>query len=117
MRQLARGAFEWKWTGLLNGDDGAPLSVEKGAVVFSDKTVQVTGTFGVGGNVIIEGSNSNASYKPLNDPQGTPLSTITDETVSTILENPADIKPRVSAGDGTTDLTVIIVGRAIMQLR
>jgi len=38
------------WSGLLNGDDGAPVELPSHA----DRSVQVTGTFGAAGNVNIE---------------------------------------------------------------
>ena len=94
------------YAGLDNGDDGAPLS----AVNFSTKTVSVTGTFGTGGNVIIEGSNDGTNYFPMHSsPAGTTLNSIGTASVYLVAENPLYLRPRVSAGDGTTDLTVIFV--------
>lgn len=104
-----KGVTGYQWV-LVNGDDGLPLE-ESG--LFSDKTIQVKGEFGVGGTLIIEGSNdakTGATYATLNDPQGNALS-ITAAKIETILENPRIIRPRVSAGDGTTALTVTILVR------
>ncbi|KKK57679.1 hypothetical protein LCGC14_3052050 [marine sediment metagenome] len=115
--KLSRGSHKWVWETLLNGDTGGPLDPDGGGSTFADKTVHVKGTFGVGGNVIIEGSNDGVTWVTLTDPQGTALNTITTETLEAILENPLYIRPRVSAGDGTTDLDVILAGRAILQLR
>src|SRR5512138_645561 len=106
------GVVVMKWV-LANGDDGAPwMSAD-----FSDKTVQVTGTFGASGKVIIEGSNKplaseDADFATLNDPQGNVLE-ITAAKVEAILENPMYIRPHVTVGDGTTALTVRVVGRNV----
>jgi len=43
----------------------------------------------------------------LTDPQGTALS-FTAGGLSTILQNPKYVRPNVTAGDGTTSLTVAI---------
>lgn len=103
------------WTGLLNGDDGAPFVCPNRA----DKSVQVLGTFGAGGNCKIEGCNqqvydsagaviAGVTYALLNDPASNALD-ITAAKIEQILENPNAVRPRVSAGDGTTSLTVVMV--------
>lgn len=111
------------WTGLLNGDDGAPFVCPNRA----DKSVQVLGTFGVGGNARIEGTNKQAysitpgtsgggtnlllpttDFAPLNDPQGNALD-VAAAKIEQVLENPNAIRPRITAGDGTTSLTVIML--------
>ncbi len=116
--KISRGSHKWLWETLTTTNDtGLPLNPNGGSVSFSDKTVHVKGTFGVGGNVIIEGSNDGSTYITLTDPLGVDLNTITAETVVAILENPLYIRPRVTAGDGTTDIDVILVGRATLQLR
>lgn len=101
---LSRRVSKTSWA-LFNGDQGLPQSGPR----LSDKTVQVTGTFGAGGSVQIEGSNDGgATWHILNDPQGTPL-TFTAAKTETILENPQLIRPNVTAGDGTTLLNVLLV--------
>lgn len=104
---LGRGLHQSKWTGLLNGDDGAAQL--NGSL--PDKTVHVKGTFGTGGTIIIEGSNDGSTWKTLTDPQGTALS-FTAEGMEAVQESPAYMRPRVTAGDGTTDLTCILIERA-----
>lgn len=98
------------WTGLLNGDTGAP--VEMGD--WADRTVQITGTFGVGGSVNLEGSCDKTTETPtyfiLTDPQGTAI-TKTAAAGEVFEESPLLIRPNVTAGDGTTSLTVKLVGR------
>lgn len=98
------------WTGLLNGDTGAP--VEMGD--WADRTAQVYGTFGTGGSVNMEGSNDKASETPtyaiLSDPQGNAF-TKTAAAIEALEESPLIIRPNVTAGDGTTTLTVKMVCR------
>lgn len=96
------------WTGLLNGDDGTPFEMPG----WADRSVQVLGTFGVGGTLLIEGSNevTPTNWHTLNDPSSTALS-ITAAKIKTILEVTRWVRPRVSAGDGTTTLTVNMIVR------
>ena len=107
-QEAGKGVTAYQWV-LVNGDDGLPLEVSS----FADKTVQVKGTFGSGGTIVIEGSNDAASgaiYATLNDPQGNALS-ITAAKIETILENPRILRPRVTAGDGDTSLTITVLVR------
>lgn len=126
----APSAYIVTWAGLLNADDGAPFVCPNRA----DKSVQVHGTFGVGGNVRIEGSNKQAysmtpgisgggtltgltgtDYSPLTDPQANILDIVAaDQLIEQILENPNAIRPRITAGDGTTNLIVVMVVSAPM---
>lgn len=94
------------WTGLLNGDTGAVVE----GVDYSDRTVQVTGTFGAGGSVTIEGSNDGASFQAMSDPQGNAV-TKTAAALEVMEEGPRYVRPTVTAGDGSTSLTVTIWGR------
>jgi hypothetical protein len=91
----------YTWSGLLNGDDGAGASYQ-GA---GDRTIAITGTFGAGGTVIVEGSLDNGiNWLPLRDPSSTAIS-LTAAGVRAVLENVPLIRPRVTAGDGTTAIT------------
>lgn len=78
------------------------------SAVWSDRSVQVTGTFGAGGNVKILGSNDGTNYAILTDPQGNALD-ITAAKIEQITEVTQFIKPQVTAGDGTTSVTVTIL--------
>lgn len=91
------------WSGLLNGDDGAAADW----VNYSDRCFQVTGTFGAGGSCTIQGSNDGTNWAPLADPQGNAL-TFTSQKIEQALELPRFVRPVVTAGDGTTDLTVTL---------
>ena len=94
----------WKWEGLLNGDVGSSISFPQS----TDRSVQVTGTFGAGGSLNIVGSNDGGTtWAVLTDPQGNAL-TFTATKIEAISELPALIRPEVIAGDGTTDLDVFI---------
>lgn len=91
------------WTGLLNADVGDPVSYAS----FGDKTFQVTGTFGAAGNVLIEGSNDGVTYTALSNRQGTAMN-FTAAGLNTSQDKPVFVRPRVTAGDGTTSLAVIV---------
>lgn len=92
------------WPAMANGDDGRPLELAN----FADRSVQVTGTFGAGGSVRIEGSIDGVNYAPLTDPQGNALD-IMAAKIEAISEVVRYIRPRVTAGDGTTSLTVTML--------
>lgn len=92
------------WAGLLNGDSGDPFELA-GARIGS---VQVLGTFGAGGTVLLEGSNDGTTYATLSNQAGTAISHTT-AVLKTPVETPRYVRPRVSAGDGTTDLTAILL--------
>lgn len=98
------------WTGLLNGDDGQPLKMPGS----SDRSFQVLGTFGAGGTIVIEGSNDATNYVTLTDPQGNTISK-TSAAIEQVQEVTALTRPRVTAGDGTTSLSVyaLIRGQVI----
>lgn len=115
IRQRPReGILIKTWENLANGDTGEPLE----SCWFSDKTIQVFGTFGSGGSVTMQGSNdprvltnaASAEWFSLVDPQGNAI-TKTASGGEAILENPRFIRPSVTAGDATTALTVIICAR------
>jgi hypothetical protein len=102
-----------QWLLLLNGDSGSPAGLPS----FADRTVHIDGTFGAGGTVVLEGSNnSGASWMTLTDTLGAAISR-TAESLKTITEAPALIRPRVTAGDGTTSINVRLVVRRATPLR
>jgi len=91
-----------KWTGLLNGDVGDGVEYNQ----YGDRSVQVTGTFGAGGSVSLKGSNDGGTtWVVLTDPQGNAL-TFTAAGLEAVSEFTQLIRPEVTAGDGTTSLTV-----------
>jgi hypothetical protein len=94
------------WSGLLNSDDGARVTLTD----FPDRTVQIVGTFGAGGSVNFEGSNNGTDWVVLTDPQGNPI-TKTAAAMEFVTETPRYVRPRVTGGDGTTDLSVVLFAR------
>lgn len=95
------------WAGLLNGDTGAAY---KGAGGYPSKRVQVTGTFGVGGSVRIQGSmfgqeETSPVFEDLQDVAFTPL-TFSVAGARATSDLVVQVRPEVTAGDGTTALTV-----------
>ena len=98
-----------QWT-LGNGDTGQWVLLP----FHTDYTVEVTGTFGAGGSVRIEGSNdviaSPATPIVLNDARGdvTNQLVFTSADIRTALDSPTQIRPNCTAGDGTTSLIVRI---------
>ena len=96
-----------KWIGLANGESGEPF-ISPGT---ADKTVQVKGTFGSGGNVIIEGSLDGVDYFQLKDELGNNLS-FSSTDGETVMQNVVYLRPRVTAGDGTTAIDVWLLGNS-----
>jgi hypothetical protein len=94
------------WSGLLNGDSGSPV-VFPGSTV---KSIQFTGTFGSGGTIVFEGSNDGSTYFTLTDGDGNSISK-TSSALETVYENTLYIRPRVTAGDGTTSLVAVLLVR------
>lgn len=98
-----------RWVNMTNGDSGAPYAFTQ----WADRSVQVSGTFGAGGSARWEGSNlpapsSDADYSVLTDPQGNDLN-ITSAKIEAVTELAAWSRPRITAGDGTTSITVTLV--------
>lgn len=98
------------WSGLLNGDLGAPVQFAD----ISDRSVQIEGTFGVGGTVLIQGSNDGANWRTLTNPAVAALS-ITTAGVYQVTEATQNIRPNVSAGDGTTSINVTAFFRRMVS--
>jgi hypothetical protein len=92
------------WLNLANGDDGEPIPFSQ----YADKSAQVIGTFGVGGSITLEGSNNGTDWAPLTDPQGSNL-VFTTAKIEMVTEATLLVRPRVSAGDGTTSLSMILL--------
>ena len=103
---IQKGVSQTIWTGLLNTDTGSPQTGSN----LADKSVQVSGTFGAGGSVSIKGSQDNVTWFTLTDPQGNAL-VFTAAGMEQISENPRYMRPEVTAGDGSTSLTVTVIAR------
>lgn len=93
------------WSGLAQAtlDDGTPVQESWRG----EKTFQVFGTFGASGSVVIEGSNDGVNWSPLSNRQGTNM-TFTTPGFNRSQDQPVWVRPRVTNGDGTTNLTVSV---------
>jgi len=100
------GAVNASWPALANAESGNHAQLSK----WPTKSVHAVGTFGAGGSVAIEGSNDGTNWAVLRDGTGTDIALTAATIVRDILENTRFIRPRVTAGDGTTSLNVIISG-------
>jgi hypothetical protein len=106
----------YEWSGLLNTDSGAPLEIPAHA----DITVSIKGgTLGTGGTVTWEGTLDDAEaptqYGTVNKADGGPLTQNALGAINQMLEHPLQIRPRVTAGDGSTNLIVRVL--AVKQWR
>ncbi len=107
---LTRGTLDgnrsWivSWLAMANGDTGAAITLP----AHSDRSVQLGGTFSVGGTVVIEGSNDGTNFLTLDDFQGNALSfTVADlESISQVSNH---IRPDITAGDGSTAIDVYLL--------
>lgn len=95
-----------QWPAMQNGDEGRPFELAN----FADRTVQVSGDFGVGGNVKIEGSIDGVNYAVLTDPQGNDLNILSGK-IESVTELVRYIRPVVTAGDGSTLLNITMLAR------
>lgn len=94
------------WSGMVNGDDGQPFILPQ----YADRSVQVEGTFGAGGTVVVQGTIDNSNWRTLNDPYSNAIS-MTVPKIEAISELVNGIRPIVTAGDGTTNITVSMLVR------
>lgn len=102
------------WTGLLNGDDGAPVSIP-GAADMTGQVIIVAA--GAGDTLIFEGScevGAPTNYFQLRD-GGDNLISFTGSDGEMLVNMVAFIRPRVTAGDGTTNFTAILLARSTMR--
>lgn len=102
-----RSVIKFVWSALANGDVGA-------AVEYADypyRSVQVSGTFGVGGSIKIEASNNGGvNWATLLDVFAAALVfTVTGLRMFNGLA--ITTRPSVTAGDGTTNLTVTMIAK------
>lgn len=106
------------WTDMLKDDFGAPFA----APSWMKRDVQVVGIVGAGGKVLIQGSNfgtpplkpgwptTDAQYGSLHDTDGD-VAEFAAAGFLRLLEAPLWTRPLISAGDGATLFTVIMVVR------
>lgn len=97
------------WT-LANGDTGKPVYVGD----LPEKTVQILGTFGAGGSVQIEGSSDGGTTWVILANRGGGNIVRTAAAIDLIAQTPLLIRANVTAGDGTTALTVIVTASEVL---
>jgi hypothetical protein len=115
-----------QWTGMQNGDTGT--AVKRPDLV--DRSIQAEGTFGAGGSVTLEGSNdssfgvgdgsaSGGNFRGLTRPDGNAIALVggggANQNISQVQEAASWIRPHVTAGDGTTSLTVTVCARRSLR--
>lgn len=106
----AKGVSRTTWSNLLKSTDDVGRAEEAGHL--SDKTVQMIGTLGTAGAITVKGSlDDGTTWATLNDPQGDPL-VLTALGMYAVQENVTQIRPEVTAGDGATDLSLILLARS-----
>lgn len=103
VEQPSKGVTIVTWAALANGDNGTPFET----VCHEAVSAQVVGTFGSGGTVVVEGSlyTSSPTYAVLNDVANAALS-FTAAKIEGVQEKAYRYRPNVTAGDGSTALTV-----------
>jgi hypothetical protein len=94
------------WNGMANGDTGKPFE----GCDWADRSMQIEGTFGTGGTLVMEGSLDGTNYHPLRDSNGSNL-TFTQSDLESVIQITKYLRPRVSAGDGATSLNVTMFAR------
>lgn len=99
-------AYVYTWAAVPEGNQGNWVDVS----VCKDLTFQIEGTFGSGGSVTLEGSNDAVNAVTLDDFAGNAL-TKTAAALVSAAQLPRYVRPNVTAGDGTTSITVILIGR------
>jgi hypothetical protein len=87
-----------RWTGMAaSADVGVPVAFTD----YDDRTVQVLGDFGAGGQITIEGSlDGGTTYATLSDPLGNPL-VFSAAGIKYVTEITPLVRPRQNAGAGT----------------
>ena len=101
---IARSLRVVSWAPMVNGDVGSATSFF--LAHYRDRAVQVFGTFGTGGTVTMQGSMDGTNWATLHDPQGNAL-TFTAAGIKEVAEVCPYVRPSITAGDGTTSLTVL----------
>lgn len=107
---FGRAGWLVTWTGLKQGDSGAPADLH----AFADRSFQVEGVFGAAGAVVCEGSNDGVNFRALNDHFGA-VASLSAAGIVGINQNVAAMRPRVTGGDGNTLITVTMYLRRTQQ--
>lgn len=99
-----------EWSGLGQGDDGAPIQMPN---TEAHKCFQAFGNFSGTPTVNLEGSNADSGeFSNVSDDPGNSDIAATDNSLFFFTGKPLRLRPNVTSGDGSTDLTVRIVAKA-----
>lgn len=90
---------------MANGDNTASIPM----MGFDAVSVQITGTFGAGGSVAVEGSHDGTNFFALPGISGGTLAIIASSIVIIPYPTARFIRAHVTAGDGTTALIASIL--------
>ncbi len=107
-------AHRFVWTGLRNGDDGEVISIPGAADVTVQMIVVAAGT---GDTLIFEGTLEElpaTNFFTLRD-GGDNLISFTGADGEAVAPIAAGMRPSVTAGDATTNLTAILLARSTMR--
>ncbi len=97
------------WETIGDDDSGAPVEMPGAA----DKTVTMVGTW-ASATLTMQGSNDNANWFSLTDPQGNAIA-LTADGMEVIMENPRYIRVLEAGGSGTVDVDVHCLARSTMR--
>lgn len=103
--RVGHNAALFTWTLLANGDTGEVLD----QLDYTDACIQFGGTF-ASGTIVWEGSNDGVTFFTLNDAQSSAISK-SAASIEQVAEVPRYVRPRVSAGTGSTSLTATLYAR------
>jgi hypothetical protein len=96
------------WSGLLQSSADVGAGVE---LPGADRSVQLSGTLGTGGQAPIEGSMDGSTWGAVHDPAGNEIVLNAIGMNAQIVEAVRYVRPGTTGGDGTTDLTVTLLSR------
>jgi len=92
-----------QWANMANGDVGQSVDMRE----YYDRSIQVAGTFGAGGTVVIEGTIDGDNWNVLSNGIGDSL-TLTSGGIHFVTELVQFIRASVTGGDGSTDITATL---------
>jgi hypothetical protein len=96
------------WSNLTTANqDGSAVSIPGAA----DRTIHCIGTLGVGGAVTMQGSNDGTNWATLTDFQDADVIFTAVDTIKILAEAPLYIRPLNTAGDGSTDMSILMFSR------
>jgi hypothetical protein len=104
MTYLNRDAVRLQWSGIQVGDTCDPCYL----LEFADRSAQFSGTFAA--TISMAGSNDDANYDACTDLAGNVIA-VTAAGIKGIAEFTHRLKPILTGGDGTTNITVTVVAR------